>query len=68
MSQPRAVIWAHSNWYVTDLKKCQWHLRGSTEKRAGWWTVTCSHLDREGPQLKISVQDTDMTVVSGTAV
>jgi hypothetical protein len=25
-------------------------------------------LDREGPQLKISVQDTDMTVVSGTAV
>jgi len=25
-------------------------------------------LDREGAQLKISVQDTDMTVVSGTAV
>ena len=25
-------------------------------------------LDRKGPQLKISVQDTDMTVVSGTAV
>ena len=25
-------------------------------------------LDREGPQLKISVQDTDMTVVSAAAV
>jgi hypothetical protein len=23
-------------------------------------------LDRDGPQLKISVEDTDMTVVSGT--
>ena len=70
VSRSHAVIWAHnSNWYVTDLKSANgtW-LEGARIEESGLRDRDVLALDREGPQLKISVQDTDMTVVSGTAV
>ena len=70
VSRSHAVIWAHnSNWYVTDLKSANgtW-LEGARIEESGLRDRDVLTLDREGPQLKISVQDTDMTVVSGTAV
>jgi len=69
VSRSHAVIWAHNSaWYVTDLKSANgtW-LAGSpvTEKMLRDRDVLS--LDQDGPQLKISVQDTDVTVVSSVS-
>ena len=68
VSRSHAVIWAHNSaWYVTDLQSANgtWLGDARIEERGLRDQDTLS-LDRNGPQLTISVQDTDMTVVSGT--
>ena len=68
VSRSHAVIWAHnSDWYVTDLKSANgtWLAGGSiSEALLRDKDVLC--LDENGPQVTISFQDTDVTVVSGT--
>jgi len=68
VSRSHAVIWAHNSaWYVTDLQSANGTWLGGARigERALRDRDTLS-LDRDGPRLTISVQDTDMTVVSGT--
>ena len=68
VSRSHAVIWAHNSaWYVTDLQSANgtW-LGGARIEERGLRDQDTLSLDRNGPQLTISVQDTDMTVVSGT--
>ena len=68
VSRSHAVIWAHNSaWYVTDLKSANgtWLASGSiSEVLLRDKDVLC--LDENGPQVTISIQDTDVTVVSGT--
>ena len=68
VSRSHAIIWAHNSaWYVTDLQSANgtW-LGGARIEERGLRDRDTLSLDRDGPQLTISVQDTDMTVVSGT--
>ena len=68
VSRSHAVIWAHNSaWYVTDLQSANgtW-LGGARIEERGLRDRDTLSLDRDGPQLTISVQDTDMTEVSGT--
>ena len=68
VSRNHAVIWTHNSaWYVTDLKSANgsWLAGGSiSEALLRDKDLLC--LDESGPQVTISVQDTDVTVVSGT--
>ena len=68
VSRSHAVIWAHNSaWYVTDLQSANGTWLGGTRiEERGLKDRDTLSLDRDGPQLTISVQDTDMTVVSGT--
>ena len=68
VSRSHAVIWAHNSaWYVTDLQSANgtW-MDGARIEERGLRDQDTLSLDRNGPQLTISFQDTDMTVVSGT--
>ena len=68
VSRSHAIIWAHNSaWHVTDLQSANgtW-LGGARIEERGLRDRDTLSLDRDGPQLTISVQDTDMTVVSGT--
>lgn len=68
VSRSHAVVWAHNSaWYITDLQSANgtW-LDGVRIEERGLRDRDTLSLDRDGPQLKISVEDTDMTVVSGT--
>ena len=70
VSRSHAVIWAHNSaWYVTDLQSANgtW-LGGARIEERGLRDRDTLSLDCDGPQLTISVQDTDITVVSGTAM
>ncbi len=66
VSRSHAVIWAHNSaWYVTDLKSANGTWLGSSSIEE---TVLRDNdvlsLDQEGPRLTVSVEDTDVTVVS----
>ena len=68
VSRSHAVIWAHNSaWYVADLKSANgtW-LAGRRISEALLRDKDVLYLDENGPQVTISVQDTDVTVVSGT--
>ena len=69
VSRSHAVIWAHNSaWYVTDLKSANGTWLGEeriSEALLHDTDVLC--LDKSGPQVSISVQDTDITLVSGTS-
>ena len=70
VSRSHAVIWAHNSaWYVTDLKSANgtW-LSGSNIQETVLRDNDALSLDQDGPQLTISVEDTDVTVVSPTGL
>ena len=70
VSRSHAVIWAHNSaWYVTDLKSANgtW-LDGSNIQESVLRDNDVLSLDQDGPQLTISVEDTDVTVVSPTGL
>ena len=70
VSRSHAVIWAHNSaWYVTDLKSANgtW-LGGSSIQESVLRDNDVLSLDQDGPQLTISVEDTDVTVVSPTGL
>jgi hypothetical protein len=70
VSRSHAVIWAHNSaWYVTDLKSANgtW-LSGSNIQETVLRDNDALSLDQDGPQFTISVEDTDVTVVSPTGL
>ena len=70
VSRSHAVIWAHNSaWYVTDLKSANgtW-LGGNSIQESVLRDNDVLSLDQDGPQLTISVEDTDVTVVSPTGL
>ena len=70
VSRSHAVIWAHNSaWYVTDLKSANGTWLGSSSiQESVLRDNDVLSLDQDGPQLTISVEDTDVTVVSPTGL